>query len=181
VRSVRRLIVLSVAVVALAVTGCGGGSSKGLLTSREAASLNGPLADARRAVEASDCNRARSAAQTGQERALDLPSHVDAKLQRNLVDGFSHLQDRINAECAAEPTPTPTPTETATPEPTPTETPTPEPTETPSPTPTPTETPTETATPNPGGPGAGPGGGDGGGNNANGASSSGAQQGAPTP
>jgi hypothetical protein len=154
--------VLLVALVALAATGCGGGSSKGLLTSRESASLNGPLQDARRAVDAGDCNGARRAAQAGQERALDLPSHVDAKLQRNLVDGYSHLQDRNNVEGAAEatPTPTPTPTETATPEPTPTA----------------TETPTETPTPNPGGPGAGDGGA-----NANGASLSGAPQGGPTP
>ncbi len=135
---------LAMAALALAVAGCGSSSDKGLLSSTQASRLESQLEKARRAIDANHCTTARNAAQAGAERASGLSSRVDDKLRRNLVDGFNHLNDRINAECD-QPHKTPTPTATATV----TATQTAEPTSTPTTTPTPTETPTETASPTP--------------------------------
>jgi hypothetical protein len=142
--ALRPLVTLLIAAAALPLAGCGSGD-EGLLSSRQASRLSDALEDARRAVDDGRCGAAREAAQRGSDGAASLPERVDTELQRNLQDGFNHLVDRINAECAEEePEPEPTPDETETPEPTPT--PTPTPTETPEPTPTPTVTPDPTPT-----------------------------------
>jgi hypothetical protein len=134
--------------VALPLAGCGSSSDAGLLSSKQASKLRSPLESARRAIDDGKCNTARAQAQKGADRAANLSSRVDAKLQRNLQDGFNHLVDTINSECAKDsktptptvtdtPTVTETPTETATETATPTDTVTPEPTETTTATPTP--------------------------------------------
>src|SRR3954462_3539058 len=109
---------LRIAVLALAavvpLAGCGSSSDNGLLSAKQAAKLRSPLEAARRAVDDGKCNVARQAAQKGVDRAVKLSSRVDAKLQRNLQDGFNHLVDTINSECAKDSTPTATPAETAT-------------------------------------------------------------------
>jgi hypothetical protein len=149
-RSTRVLAVA--AVLAAAAVGCGS-SDDGLLTSSQANDLRSTLNNASAAVRDGRCDNARQAADTGAERVRDLPESVDPDLQDNLAEGFSHLTDRINAECAAEEeaTPTPTPSVTETPSPTPTVTPTPSPTPTPTPTPTVTPEPTVTVDPGTGG------------------------------
>src|SRR3954447_21981718 len=96
------------AALALPVAGCGQGD-QGLLTARQAAKLRAQLEDARRAVDADRCQAARAAApsgraaaQSGSERAAALPARVDARLQRNLQNGFNHLVDAVNQECGRD-------------------------------------------------------------------------------
>src|SRR5690349_5814000 len=154
----RSRIAVVVLAAALPLAGCGS-SDKGLLTAREANRLASPLKRAQAAVVAGRCGVARQEAQLAADRTANLSSRVDAKLQRNLADGFNHLVDTINSECAKqeESTPTPTVTTTVTETPTPTvtetETPTPTKTATPTPSPSPTvtvsPTTTVTATPTP--------------------------------
>jgi len=142
------LIALCSAALALPVAGCGGESDKGLLTGAKADRLSESLSDARAALddERPRCGAARKAAQQGAARASALGSKVDAELRDNLVEGFNHLVDEVNAGCdRPEPTPTPTPTPTVEETPTVVETPTEEPTEVPTEEPTPV--PTVTAEP----------------------------------
>lgn len=142
----RRPIALAlVAAFAAGAAGCGA-SDQGELSARQSSRLRSAVNDAREAADKDRCNDARAAAQRGTSRVGDLPASVAAKLQRNLQDGFNHLTDRINAECA-QPVQTPTPTPSATVTVEPTETSTPAPTDTPSPTPSPT--PSATASPKP--------------------------------
>jgi hypothetical protein len=156
-RAPRSLIALAAAAAVLPLAGCGSSGDEGLLTAKQAHRLSAWLEASRRAADDGRCNVAREAAQNGADRASALSSNVDHALQRNLVQGFSHLVDTINSECGADEKATPTPTATETPTPTATATqtaaptPTPTATETPSPTPTPTATATETATPDTGG------------------------------
>src|SRR5512132_3215027 len=135
--SVSRSLVCLTVVLAAAVSGCGN-AQKHLLTPKQAAKLLASLRAADRAATNKQCSTARRAAEQGASRASALSDNVDRQLRANLVDGFNHLVDRINSDCA-KPEKTPTPT----PEPTPT------PTSTPSPTPTPTPSPTPTPTPSP--------------------------------
>lgn len=140
----RLLIALCSAALALPVAGCGE-SDKGLLTGAKADRLSESLSDARAALDDQRCRAAREAAQQGASRASALGSKVDAELRDNLVEGFNHLVDEVNAGCdRPEPTPTPTPTveETPTVVETPTEEPTEVPTEEPTPVPTVTAEPT---------------------------------------
>src|SRR4051812_5156632 len=111
----RPTVLLLMAALALPVAGCGQ-SDKGLLSPKQASNLRADLEDARRAADDQRCQAARAAAQRGSERAAALPSRVDARLQRNLQNGFNHLVDRVNAECGADRVPkkTPTPEPTAT-------------------------------------------------------------------
>src|SRR4051794_7273315 len=113
----RLRLAMLLAALALPVAGCGQGD-QGLLTARQAAKLRTQLEDARRAVDAQRCQAARAAAQRGSERAAGLPSRVDARLQRNLQNGFNHLVDVVNQECGRDRVPkkTATPEETATPD-----------------------------------------------------------------
>lgn len=141
---------IALALVAAAVTGAAGcgASDEGQLSARQASRLRSAVNDAREAADKNRCDPARAAAARGSSRVSDLPASVDAKLQDNLQQGFSHLTDRINAECLQpEATPTPTPSATATAAPTDTPSPTPTPSSTSSPTPSPT--PSATASPEP--------------------------------
>jgi hypothetical protein len=131
-----RLIALPLLAAALLAAGCGSSKEK-LLTQREATRLERTLEQARRAAEDGRCQDAAELATKGSRQAQSLPSRVDPDLQRNLVEGFEHLREQIEQDCAK---PEPTVTPTATPTATPTETPTATPTATPSPTPTPTAT-----------------------------------------
>jgi outer membrane biosynthesis protein TonB len=147
-RSIAPLLVL----LALLASGCGSSSKKELLTQKEANRLENTVNDADRLVDGNKCDAAREAALKGSRQAQELPKHVSAKLQNNLVEGFEHLAQQIEQECQKpEKTPTPTPSPSPTPTPTEEPTPTPTPSPTPTPTPTPEVTPVPTATPNSGG------------------------------
>ena len=131
---------LAVALVALALAGCGSGDDAALIPQEDADQLTALVADAGDAAAAGECDRARRAVAEAEAELSGLPRKTDRALKANLRDWLEHLDGRIAEECAE-----PEPEETATPEPTaaPTETPTP------TATPTPTETPDPTATPEP--------------------------------
>jgi len=134
--SVRRLLLLLPAVVALSA--CGGGEDETELLARsESRDLTGRLERIERAVARGDCTVAREAvARLGQEVA-NLDERRDAALRERLREGVDNLAQAVDRDCTQTET-----TETVTTETTPTET---VPTET---TPPPTQpVPTETTPP----------------------------------
>jgi hypothetical protein len=131
---------LAAALGALALAGCGSEDNAALIPQDDADQLSALVGEARDAVAAGECDRARRAVGEAESELSGLPRRTDKRLKANLRDWLEHLDGRIAEDCEA-----PEPAQTATPEPT--ETPTETPTATP--TPTPTETPTPTATPEP--------------------------------
>jgi hypothetical protein len=139
------LKVLAAAALALPVAGCGS-SDKGLLNKKQSKALSQIVDNAQNATDKTRCSNISTQANEGVARVQRMQS-LDPDLRQNLVEGFQHLDETAQTDCAkTTPTPTETPTATATvapPTPTPTETAT---TPTPTPSPTPTATTTEVPT-----------------------------------
>lgn len=151
VPAVRRLTALSTACLALVAAGCGD-ADKGKITSSQADKLMKSIDRAEASFEKGDCADARTAAAAGADKVAAFDGDVDDALRQNLIDGFSHLEKELAANCdkpEKTATPSPTATETVTEEPTATPSPTPTPTDTATPSPTPTATIEPTVTPSP--------------------------------
>jgi hypothetical protein len=132
--SVRRLLPLLPAVVALSA--CGGGDDETALLGRtEARELRDDLAQVEQRVAAGDCQDARFPLQRLRQQVAELPEIRDAALRERLGQGVENLERAVERDCAETET-----TETATTQTTPTQTVPPETTP-------PATTPTETAPP----------------------------------
>jgi outer membrane biosynthesis protein TonB len=140
----RRLLHLALlALLSLALAGCGGAENERMLPSEDADALLAHLDAAEEFVEEDRCGRARSQLRQAAARTDQLDQQVSDELRRNIADWIAYLRAELPEVCEPEPEETPTPAPTpatptpATPTPAPTPTPTPEPTPSPTPTPTP--------------------------------------------
>jgi hypothetical protein len=138
------------------IAACGG--DERLIPGDSAGRLQSGLDDVRSAVAAGDCDGASQALRSAQDEAAALPSTVDPRLRRELIDGIGRLSKVAAPECrenarttTTETTTTQTTTttvpQTTTTAPPPTTTTAPPPTTTEPPPPTTTEPPAESVPP----------------------------------
>ncbi len=109
------------AALALSLAACG--SSSGLLSGQQAASLNAALDQVHVSLRAHDCAAARSEAAALKARIQQLPGSVNQKVRDSLAQGADTVERLVTRDCTAAPVHT-TPTHTTPPPTTTTTTPT---------------------------------------------------------
>jgi hypothetical protein len=95
----RLAVLIAIAAIAAALTGCGSDEIKGTLTAEQAGRLNTDLNAVQQASDAGDCTTANSAIRRFRTDVFELPSEAGTDLKAALQDGGQQLSKLVAVRC----------------------------------------------------------------------------------